>query len=151
MNFLNDIIITYFEIDLFKNLSNNDTILYFQNMRSHWRQFSWLHKLCTLFSEPMLKFMSCVFFTLTPLTFNPGYATKWENLPWFWSESPWMPSKRIALIVFLWLGTLANIVAVVGWLPICCLKSYRNSTYGAPITCAPQWGAWKWDPKPILP
>ena len=32
--FLNDTIVTYFEIDLFKSLSNDDIMLHFQSMRS---------------------------------------------------------------------------------------------------------------------
>jgi len=32
--FLDDTVVTYFEIDLFKSLSNNDIMLYFQSMRS---------------------------------------------------------------------------------------------------------------------
>ena len=32
--FLNDTVVTYFEIDLFTGLSNNDIMLHFQSMRS---------------------------------------------------------------------------------------------------------------------
>jgi len=38
--FLNDIVVTYFEINLYKSVSNNDIMLYFKNMRSHRRQLS---------------------------------------------------------------------------------------------------------------
>jgi len=38
--FLIDTVITYFEIDLFQSLSNNDIMLYFQNMISHRGQLS---------------------------------------------------------------------------------------------------------------
>ena len=38
--FLNDTVVTYFEIDIFKSLSNHDNMLYFQNMRSRRGQLS---------------------------------------------------------------------------------------------------------------
>jgi len=38
--FLNNTVVTYFEIDIFKSLSNDDIMLYFQNMRSRRGQLS---------------------------------------------------------------------------------------------------------------
>ena len=38
--FLNDTVITYFELDLFQSLSNDDIMLYFQNMRPRRGQLS---------------------------------------------------------------------------------------------------------------
>ena len=40
--FLSDTVVTYFEIDIFKSLLNDDVMLYFQNMRSD-RGLSLIH------------------------------------------------------------------------------------------------------------
>ena len=37
---LNDTAITYFDINLFQSLSNDDTMIYFQNMIPHRKQLS---------------------------------------------------------------------------------------------------------------